>query len=98
MRQCAGTASVAATHAACSVTLRTGSPMFAGAIDAVSDGPTQSASVTVRLATGAGPAVWGAPRSTPGRTAATTHAHPSARFDDFLTVPMKGLLTATAPS
>src|SRR5204862_3758373 len=49
MRQCAGTVSVPGTHAACRLTLRTGSPISFGAIDAASGAAVQSASVTRRL-------------------------------------------------
>jgi hypothetical protein len=49
MRQCAGTVSVPGTHAACRLTLRTGSPISFGAIVARSAGAVQSASVTARL-------------------------------------------------
>src|SRR5690349_7993598 len=48
-RQWAGTASVAATHAACRLTLRTGSPISFGGIVATSEGALQPASVATRL-------------------------------------------------
>src|SRR5204863_10027702 len=59
-RQCAGTAPVAGTHAACSVTLRTGSPIFDGVIVSTSEGAVQPASVAALLSA----AAWDTARAT----------------------------------